>query len=316
MPLRSLRSRLVLIFLVSLTAAALGVAFIAVRQFDSYQREQSTKGLKQSAGAVAKFLTARQQSELGLLGKRKDFVPLLKELAGGRTRILLVHHQKLDFGTAPLPQGLEELPATYESQVDWSHLTRQRDRVLFNLNLDSKHYLAVAAPAFFHDKSLPKGGGLVAAIVLAKETSSLNTSTVTLLKQLVPLLALALVGILIVALLVRRRVARPVRELSQASEQIAEGLYDVQLRSKGRDELGMLATRFELMARKLKQADEHERNFLMRISHELRTPLTSIQGHVQAIADGVIDEPVEQAASLDVVLAEAARLQRLIGDLL
>jgi signal transduction histidine kinase len=54
----------------------------------------------------------------------------------------------------------------------------------------------------------------------------------------------------------------------------------------------------------------------MRISHELRTPLTAIQGHVQLIADGLLDDPDEQQASLDVVLAEADRLQRLIGDLL
>ena len=54
----------------------------------------------------------------------------------------------------------------------------------------------------------------------------------------------------------------------------------------------------------------------MRISHELRTPLTAIQGHVQAIADGMIDGEEEQQASLEIVLAEAGRLQRLIGDLL
>ena len=70
------------------------------------------------------------------------------------------------------------------------------------------------------------------------------------------------------------------------------------------------------MARQLKEASEHERNFLMRISHELRTPLTAIQGHVQAIADGVIDGEEERQASLEIVLAEAGRLQRLIGDLL
>ena len=70
------------------------------------------------------------------------------------------------------------------------------------------------------------------------------------------------------------------------------------------------------MARQLKEASEHERNFLMRISHELRTPLTAIQGHVQAIADGVIDGEDERQASLEIVLAEAGRLQRLIGDLL
>ena len=106
------------------------------------------------------------------------------------------------------------------------------------------------------------------------------------------------------------------QELTEASERIARGDYDVHLASKGPDELGQLALRFEQMARQLKEASEHERNFLMRISHELRTPLTAIQGHVQAIADGVIEGEEEQQASLEIVLTEAGRLQRLIGDLL
>ena len=120
----------------------------------------------------------------------------------------------------------------------------------------------------------------------------------------------------LVALLLSRRITRPVRELTEASERIALGDYDVHLTSKGPDELGQLALRFEQMARQLQEASEHERNFLMRISHELRTPLTAIQGHVQAIADGVIEGEEEQQASLEIVLAEAGRLQRLIGDLL
>ena len=51
----------------------------------------------------------------------------------------------------------------------------------------------------------------------------------------------------------------PVKELSEASERIASGMYDIELRTHGRDELGTLAARFQLMARKLKEADELER---------------------------------------------------------
>jgi signal transduction histidine kinase len=132
----------------------------------------------------------------------------------------------------------------------------------------------------------------------------------------VPPLLLAVAAAALVALLLSRRITRPVQELTEASEKIARGDYDVHLTTKGPDELGQLALRFEQMARRLQEASEHERNFLMRISHELRTPLTAIQGHVQAISDGVIDGEEEQQASLEIVLAEAGRLQRLIGDLL
>jgi signal transduction histidine kinase len=54
----------------------------------------------------------------------------------------------------------------------------------------------------------------------------------------------------------------------------------------------------------------------MHVSHELRTPLTAIRGHVAALADGIVEGPEQQAAAYDVIGSEAARLERLIGDLL
>ena len=147
------------------------------------------------------------------------------------------------------------------------------------------------------------GGQLIGAIVVARPVRSINASTLVQGRRVVLPLLLAVLAGALVALLLSRRITRPVRELTEASERIALGDYDVHLTSKGPDELGQLALRFEQMARQLKEASEHERNFLMRISHELRTPLTAIQGHVQAIADGVIDGEEEQQASLEIVLA-------------
>ena len=40
------------------------------------------------------------------------------------------------------------------------------------------------------------------------------------------------------------------------------------------------------MTRRLAEAEELERNFLMSVSHELRTPLTAIRGHVGALERG------------------------------
>jgi signal transduction histidine kinase len=70
------------------------------------------------------------------------------------------------------------------------------------------------------------------------------------------------------------------------------------------------------MAARLAESEERERQFLMSVSHELRTPLTAIRGHVDALRDGVVEEPDAVAASLDVVAAEAVRLERLVGDVL
>jgi signal transduction histidine kinase len=54
----------------------------------------------------------------------------------------------------------------------------------------------------------------------------------------------------------------------------------------------------------------------MSVSHELRTPLTAIRGHADALREGVVQDPDLRAASLDVIGAEADRLERLVGDVL
>jgi two-component system, OmpR family, sensor kinase len=66
------------------------------------------------------------------------------------------------------------------------------------------------------------------------------------------------------------------------------------------------------MADKLSRARAAERNFLLSVSHELKTPLTSIRGFAEAMREGAI-EADEGAPTIE---AEAARLERLVRDLL
>ena len=58
----------------------------------------------------------------------------------------------------------------------------------------------------------------------------------------------------------------------------------------GGSEIGHLAERFREMARRLSEAEQLERNFLMSVSHELRTPLTAIRGHVAALSEGLVED--------------------------
>ncbi len=67
------------------------------------------------------------------------------------------------------------------------------------------------------------------------------------------------------------------------------------------------------MAANLARARDQERQFLLSISHDLRTPLTSIRGYAEAIGDGAVDD---LPRATGIVATEAARLERLIRDLL
>jgi signal transduction histidine kinase len=70
------------------------------------------------------------------------------------------------------------------------------------------------------------------------------------------------------------------------------------------------------MAWRLAESEQLTRNFLMSVSHELRTPLTAIRGHVEALREGLAEDPDVREQSLEVLSNESARLERLVGDVL
>jgi len=154
-------------------------------------------------------------------------------------------------------------------------------------------------------------------IAVAKARTVLNQHWLALIERLL----IAFAGGLLVAgafgWYLSRRITTPVLELSRAADEIAGGQYDVDVPEvRGGGEIDQLAGRFREMASRLSEAEQLERNFLMTVSHELRTPLTAIRGHVGALREGVVTDEEARAESLAVIAAEAARLERLVGDVL
>jgi signal transduction histidine kinase len=57
-------------------------------------------------------------------------------------------------------------------------------------------------------------------------------------------------------------------------------------------------------------------DFVSNVSHELKTPLTSIRMFSELLAEGRVADPAKQRTYLDIITAEAARLTRLINNVL
>jgi two-component system, OmpR family, sensor kinase len=115
-----------------------------------------------------------------------------------------------------------------------------------------------------------------------------------------------------VSLLLARRIARPVRRVAEATEALAAGVAPGAVPAEGAAELVSLAESFNHMAVELEHARDAERAFLLSVSHELKTPLTAVIGYAEGLADGTVD--VDGAAAT--IAKEAARLERLVRDIL
>jgi signal transduction histidine kinase len=109
-----------------------------------------------------------------------------------------------------------------------------------------------------------------------------------------------------------RRMSRPLDELVDASNKVAEGDYSIRVDVKGTPEIRSLLHGFNSMAERLQANDQQRRNMLADVSHELRTPITVIQGNVEGILDGMY--PADEAR-LKSILEETQILSRLVEDL-
>jgi len=118
---------------------------------------------------------------------------------------------------------------------------------------------------------------------------------------------------LALAVLLARRIARPISAVSEAAVRVAAG--DLSARARllpGDRETTELARNFNAMAQGLEVLEQERRETVASIAHELRTPLTVMQARLDAIEDGIYPLNQEQVGQLS---AQTQLLTRLVGDL-
>lgn len=108
-----------------------------------------------------------------------------------------------------------------------------------------------------------------------------------------PLVYLSVVVVVatILILWVAGSLRRRIGHLQAATARVANGDLDFRLEAGGSDELAALARSFESMRKALKEEEARRSRFLMAVSHDLKTPLTSIKGYLEAIEDGLAEDP-------------------------
>jgi len=127
------------------------------------------------------------------------------------------------------------------------------------------------------------------------------------------------------------RITAPVKKLVGATQVAAGGDLDKTIEIHSNDEIGELATSFNLMIHRLREAfeslrqqneelkrlDKLKSEFLANTSHELRTPINGISGLLAAMIDGAYGTVEEkQKKTLTLALKSATRLKTLVDGIL
>ena len=117
---------------------------------------------------------------------------------------------------------------------------------------------------------------------------------------------------LLLGLFLSSTLTRPLKELINATRDVAQGNLEREVPVRSKDELGELTKSFNQMSAQLKQSRDLRRNMTADIAHELRTPLSIILGHTEALSENKLDPSPE---TFDIIYDEAKRLSLLIEDL-
>jgi signal transduction histidine kinase len=172
-----------------------------------------------------------------------------------------------------------------------------------------------------------------APIPYAVEVTLLNPYTyraaaiqnVTGLLAIIGLIALAVA--VVVAAMLTRRITTPLRRLTEASRDLAEGDFARRVPSDaiedGPVELSELGLQFNAMAERLQESIEiirrdrdRSREFLADVSHELRTPIAALRTFNELLTEGAADDPQARAEFLETSRAQLERLDWLAQNLL
>jgi signal transduction histidine kinase len=113
-----------------------------------------------------------------------------------------------------------------------------------------------------------------------------------------------------------RSITKPVRQLSVATHQLADGSLDARVDdsvTSKQDEVAQLGRDFNHMAEQIESLMSSQRRLITDISHELRSPLARL-----SVALGIARRGVDRSphAALDRIELECERLNELIGSLL
>ena len=172
----------------------------------------------------------------------------------------------------------------------------------------SRYWLLVSA-----QPDNPEAGGPMHVLLVA-ESSSMTVGGLIMDLRFGWLLALGSALFSIVLWLpLLRGITRSILQMTEATERIAKGQFDVRVPARRPDELGVLAAAINRMGLRLDGLVKGQTRFLGDVAHELCSPLARLQ-----MALGIIEQRADEPQKVYATMAieKASQISQLVNELL
>lgn len=166
--------------------------------------------------------------------------------------------------------------------------------------------------------------GVIALAALVPELRALLTPPIVL----VYILIVSVIGAISTWAYVHsleRRLLRPLRQITEVTQAITEGAVSgrIELAGPAFSDAQRVAEAINRLAEKairdiaeMKRLERVRSEFIGNVSHELRTPIFSVQGYLETLLDGALDDPAVSRQFLEKAYSNALRLNALLSDLI
>jgi len=190
----------------------------------------------------------------------------------------------------------------------------QHDTYLSDARIDGVHYRVLTARM---PTVLPVPGPIPQplAIQIARPLGEVDATLSRLAIVLVLISAAGIALAAMLAFLVTRAAARPVRRLTETAEHVtATGDLAARIEVETDDEVGRLAASFNRMLEALERSVRAQRQLVADASHELRTPLTSLRTNIEVLARASELSPADRDRLREDVVAQLDEMTALVAD--
>ena len=166
---------------------------------------------------------------------------------------------------------------------------------------------------FIYAQQLTMADGTAVTLLLNTQITPVAATVSALTAQMWMITAAVVIGAILLALLISKRVSRPIIETNDAARELSHAAYTRPAHGDGYREIAELNTTLEHAAEELGQVERLQHELIANISHDLRTPLTMIGGYAEVMRDIPSENTPE---NMQIIIDETSRLSTLVNELL
>lgn len=157
---------------------------------------------------------------------------------------------------------------------------------------------------------------VLAALMVSKDGAEVEAAVRDRRLDILLVFAVALGVTVLLSLYLAGTIARPIRRLALAADQVRHGkgrTFEIPDFSRRADEIGDLSSALRDMTAALRARLDAIEGFAADVAHEIKNPLTSLRSAVETVAR--VEDPEQQKRLMSIILDDVQRLDRLISDI-